>query len=180
MSYSEETWQRTMEQGIMSVFPGIKKVFIIEGGEYGSCDVALAALIKKMRGLKAEEVLAEGGGESLLVVKYDYGDTFAAVSFSDDVSPAGLSRLIRLTLARRGGLQACDKAFMPAEETERLIKRWEKRIGLAFGEEFSIKLVESRLSGKDRASMSPGELDGIRASISSALGDCLLLDKVNK
>jgi hypothetical protein len=69
---------------------------------------------------------------------------------------------------------------MPAVAADNLIKRWKQRIGLIFGSEFASRLLERALKGKDKSSMTIEELEDARAVISSALGDCLFLDKVHK
>jgi hypothetical protein len=172
-------WQNTIEKGVRSVFPGIIKVVVSTGEGCYPPDEGLAGLIRGMKAIKADELLLEGEEGMLLVVKYDYGEAAAAVYYEDGISPADLSRLIQLMFARRE-LRVCDKAPVPAAMVEKLIKRWKWRIGLVFGGEFASKLVESALKGKDKNSMTIEELEEARAVVSSALGDCLLLDKVNK
>ncbi len=172
-------WQGTIEKGVRSVFPGILKVVVSTGGACYPPDEGLARLIKGMKGLKAEELLLELEGGKLLVVKHDYGGLAAAVYYEGGISPADLSRLIQLMFARRE-LRASDNATVPAAEVEKLARSWKHRIGLIFGERFASKLVENALNGTDKSSTAPEELEGARAVISSALGDCLSLDKVNK
>ncbi len=172
-------WQSTVEKGIRSVFPGIIKVVVSTGDGCYPPDDWVARIIKGMKGIKADELLLEREEGMLLVVKYDYGESAAAVYYEDDISPADLSRLIQLMFARREP-RVCDKAPMPAAAAEKLIKRWKRRIGLVFGEGFASKLVERALKGKDKNSMTIEELEEARAVVSSALGDCLVLDKVNK
>jgi hypothetical protein len=172
-------WQSAVEKGVSSVFPGIVKVVVTAGG--GGCppDEGLAGLIKGMKDIKADELLLERAEGKLLVVRHGYGELAAAVYYGDDTSPADLSRLIQLIFARREP-RPCDKASMPAAEVEKLTRRWKRRIGLVFGPEFASMLVESALKGKDKSAMTIEELEGARAVVSSALGDCLRLDKVNK
>lgn len=172
-------WQSIIEKGVRSVFPGIIKVVVSMGGGCHPPDEGLARMTRGMKGIKADELLLEGEGGKLLIVKYDYGDATAAVYYEDDVSPADLSRLIQLMFARRE-LRFCDKAPMPAVAADNLIKRWKQRIGLIFGSEFASRLLERALKGKDKSSMTIEELEDARAVISSALGDCLFLDKVHK
>ncbi len=172
-------WQSIIEKGVRSVFPGITKVVVFAGDGYSPQEEGLARIIKGMRGLKADEVLFELEEGALLVVKYDYGELAAAVYYEDDVSPADLSRLIQLMFARRE-LRVFDKAPLPSAVVEKALKHWKFRIGLIFGDEFASKLVESAIMGKDKGSMTIEELDGARAVVSSALGDCLFLDKVHK
>jgi|GEM_PF-6240486 len=169
-----------MEKGIRGVFPGIRKVIVSTDDECSLGDAALTGLIKRMKELKADDVLLQCDDGMLLVVKYDYGDMFAAVYYENGVSPADLSRLIQLMFARQRNTRSTDRAFMPAADVERLINRWEKRIGLVFGVEFSQDIIEKELAGKDKNAMMPADMESMRSSISSALGDCLQLDKVNK
>jgi hypothetical protein len=172
-------WQSTIEKGIRSVFPGIIKVVVSTGDRCYPPDEGLARIIKGMKGIKADELLLEREEGMLLVVKYDYGEPAAAVYYEDGISPADLSRLVQLIFARRE-LRVCDKAYVPAAAVEKLIKCWKRRIGHVFGGEFASKLVEGALKGKDKNSMTIEELEEARAVVSSALGDCLVLDKVNK
>jgi hypothetical protein len=172
-------WQSAIEKGIRSVFPDIIKVVVSTGNGCYPPDERLAGLIKGMKGIKADELLLERDEGKLLVVKYDYGETAAAVYYEDGISPADLSRLIQLIFARRE-IRVCDKVSVPAAAVEKLIKRWKRRIGLVFGGEFASKLVEGALKGKDKSSITIEELEEARAVVSSALGDCLVLDKVHK
>lgn len=172
-------WQSTIEKGIRSVFPGIKKVVVLTGNGCCQPDEGLAGLMEGMKSIKAEELLLECEDWKLLVVKYDYGEAAAAVYYEHGISPADLSRLIQLMFARRD-LRASDKSFLPAVQVETLVKRWKRRIGIVFGEEFASNLVETSLKGKDKNTMTADDMEGVRASVSAALGDCLVLDKVNK
>ena len=180
MADSIEEWHNTLEKGILVVFPCISKVIVSAGEDCYPPDTSLIRLITRMKELKADELLLECGDEKLLLVKYDYGDTFAAVRYKNGLIPADLSRLIQLMFARRKSLRASGKAFVPLSEIERLRRKWEKKIGLVFGIDFSRKLVEKAFSDKDKNAMEFSELESTRAYISSELGDCLYLDKVDK
>ncbi len=170
-------WKSAIEKGIRSVFPGITRVVISTGDGCYPPDDGLSRMVRGMKEVKADELLFEMEDGKLLVVKHDYGDLAAAVHYDGAISPADLSRLIQLMFARRE-LRACDKATLPASEVETALKRWKYRIGLVFGKKFATWLVESAV--KDKNPLTVGELERHRAVISSALGDCLLLDKVNK
>ncbi len=180
MADSIEDWQCTMEKGIRGVFPGVSKVLVSAGGGCYPQDMQVSGLINRMLELKADEVLLERSHEKLLVVKYDYGDMFAAITYENGLMPADLSRLIQLMFARRKSLRNGGKALVPLSDIETLTRKWEKKIGLVFGRDFSKRLVEKAFTGKDKNAMLSGELESVRAYISSELGDCLHLDKVDK
>lgn len=172
-------WQSTVEKGVRSVFPGVIRVVVYTGDGCCPPDEGLAVLVKGMKGIKADELLLDLEDSKLLVVKYDYGELVAAVYYSSDVSPADLSRLIQLIFARRE-TRACDRSPMPAAAVEKLTRRWKRRIGLVFGDAFAARLVENAIKDKDKSMMTVEDLEAARAVVSSALGDCLFLDKVNK
>lgn len=168
-----------MDNGIRGVFPGISRIVLSGGGECYPEDAGIALTIDGMKELGAGELLLECGNSKLLIVKHDYGDMAAAVYYANGIAPADLSRLIQLMFAgqwQRSGGKPC----VPASDVEMLIKRWKRSIAFIFGERFASMLVEKSLTGRDRARMAPGDMDAARAFISSALADCLCLDKVNK
>lgn len=177
MSHDLAAWHGSLEKGIAEVFPGVGKVAVSSGGRSYPEDIGWLA--DRMGRLRAGEMLIEEDGGSVLVVKDDFSDSTIAAWYSGDVSPSSLSRLIRLTFARRDS-KACSRPYVPAADVERLTGRWKGRIGLVFGDNFASKLVEKSLPGRDRDAMTPDELEAARAFISSALGDCLALEKVNK
>ncbi len=177
MSDDLAAWHSSLEKGILEVFPGVGKVVVSSGGRSHPEDIGwLSGLMGQFR---ASEMLIEEDEGSMLVVKDDFSDAAVAARFSGDISPAGLSRLIRLTFAGREH-RACSRPCVPAADVERLAGRWKRRIALVFGENFAAKLVEKPFRTRNRDSMTPEELEAARAFISSALGDCLALDKVHK
>jgi hypothetical protein len=169
-----------MDKEIRDVFPGVKRVYVSSGGSCQPLDGSFSGIIGKMRDLKSGELLLESAEEKLLIVRSDYGDIYAIVCYLDDIPPVDVSRLIQLVFARRKSLKGFDVSFMPASSVEILVKRWEHTIGLVFGRGFARKLIEGAFSGKNKGTVTPEDLERIRASISSKLGDCLLLDKVHK
>jgi len=177
MSDDLAAWHSSLEKGIMEVFPGVGEVVVSSGGR--SCPEDIGWLAGLMGQFRASEMLIEEDEGDMLVVKDDFSDATVAVRFSGDISPSGLSRLIRLTFAGREH-RACSKPCVPASDVERLAGRWKRRIALVFGENFAAKLVEKPLRKRSRDGMAPEDLEAARAFISSALGDCLSLDKVNK
>ncbi len=177
MSDDLVAWHGSLNRSIPEAFPGARKIIVSSGGRSYPEDIGW--LVDRIGRLRASEMLIEEGEGSVLVVKDDYGDMAVAVRFSGDISPPGLSRHIRLTFARREA-RACTRPYVPAADVERLTGRWKSRIALVFGEGFAANLVEKPFRGRSRDSMTPDELEAARAFISSALGDCLYLEKVNK
>ncbi|HTY91155.1 MAG TPA: hypothetical protein VMC84_08275 [Methanocella sp.] len=173
------SWHNTLEKGITGLFPGVEKVVVSSGGRSYPEDSGLQWLIACMGSLKASEVLIEDGWGKLLVVKYEYGDMAVAAFYRDGIAPGDLSRLIGLMFAGRGQ-RNCIRPYIPASDVERLAGRWRRAIALIFGEKFASLLVDKALGEGNREAMTPGDLEAARAFISSALGDCLALDKVNK
>ncbi|BAI62645.1 hypothetical protein MCP_2573 [Methanocella paludicola SANAE] len=177
MSDDLAAWHSSLEKGISEVFPGIGKVIVSSGGRSYPEDIGWLA--ERMSRLRASEMLIEEEEGSVLVVKDDYGDMAVAVKFSANISPVSLSRSIRLTFARREA-RTCIRPYVPAADVDRLVRSWKSMIALIFGENFASKLVEKSFRGRARDEMTPEEVEAARAFISSALGDCLALDKVNK
>jgi hypothetical protein len=132
-----------------------------------------------MIGLGAGEVLLEGDEEKLLAVKQEYGDAAAFINYRNGIDPADLSRLVHILFASKGP-RTCNKAYMPAARAEAIIEGWKGRVALIFGGAFASKLVDRSLKEKDRDRLTAADLEDARIFITSALGDCLLLDKVNK
>lgn len=172
-------WHSSLEKGIKDVFPGVGKVIVSSSGRCYPEDSGISRLIDRMSSLKASELLIEDDAGNVLVVKYDYGDMAAAACYRNGIVPADLSRLIRLTFSGRGQ-RACTRPYVPAADVVRLAGRWKRSIAFVFGEKFAAKLVEKSFTDKNRDAMTPADLEAARAFISSALGDCLTLDKVNK
>lgn len=177
MSADLEQWHNTLEKGIRGVLSSIDRVVVREGGRSYPEDESIGKLVEWMKGLGASELLIEAEGEKMLVVKQEYGSLCAAVQYRNGIPPADLSRLIQLLFAGRV-MRVRDGTRLPAGEAERLIKRWKRTIALVFGAGFAGNLVEGALRDRDRNT--PDGLEAARAIISSALADCLVLDKVNK
>lgn len=177
MSDDLVAWHGSLNRSIPEAFPGARKIIVSSGGRSYPEDIGW--LVDRMGRLGASEMLIGEEEGRVLVVKDDYGDMAVAVRFSGDISPAGLSRHVRLTFTRRES-RACTRPYVPAADVERLMGHWKGRIALVFGDNFAAKLVEKPFSGRGRDSMTPEELEAARAFISSALGDCLYLEKVNK
>lgn len=172
-------WHATLEKGVTGIFPGVETITVTSGGHSYPEDPWVAGIVRRMSDMKAGELLIDDRDVKTLIVKYDYGDTAVAVSYKDGIAPADISRVIRLMLSGRGQ-RDCSKPYVPAADVERLSGRWKKSIAYVFGEKFALKLVEKSLSGMNRNEMTKEDLDAARAFISSALGDCLDLQKVNK
>src|SRR5208282_570081 len=134
-----EELQGRMEKGIKTVFPGIRRVVVSEGGRCQPPDAWLTGIIEKMRELKAGEVLLDSGDDTLLIVKYDYGDSYVTVHYQDEATPVDMSRFIQLMLSRQKNLRDFDVSFMPASAVESQIKIWEDKVGLVFGRRFAKK-----------------------------------------
>lgn len=179
MVCEREALLNRVENGIRAVFPGIGKCAISDGEGCYPPDPGLSRTIEAIKYLKLDELLLEFEGGKLLIVKYEYGETMAAVYYEGDPPPPDLARLIQLVLARNVQ-RPSDKIFLPAARVEVLAGRWERRIAPVFGEGYAAKLVENSLKGKRRDGMVPEDIAEARAFISSALGDCLALDKVDK
>jgi hypothetical protein len=175
-----EELQGRMEKGIKTVFPGVKRVIVSAGSRCQPTDTSLAGIIEKMRELKAGEVLLDSGDDTLLIVKYDYGDSYVTVQYQDEASPVDMSRLIQLMFSRQKNLRDFDVSFMPSSAVESQIKIWEDKISLVFGRRFAKKITKGAFFEGNKGKVTPADLESIRVSISSKLGDCLLLDKVHK
>jgi hypothetical protein len=175
-----EELQGRMERGVKSVFPGVGRVIVSEGSRCQPPDSSLTGTIEKMRELKAGEVLLDSGDDTLLIVKYDYGDSYVTIHYRDEARPVDMSRLIQLMFSRQKNLRDFDVSFMPASAVESQIKMWEDKISLVFGRRFSKKIMEGAFLGRNKRKVTPEELEGIRVCISSKLGDCLVLEKVHK
>ena len=175
-----EALHSRLNKEIIDVFPGVRRVYVSAGGICQPSDGSFSGIIGRMRDLNAGELLLESAEDKFLIVRSDYGDTYAIVCYRGYFRPVEISRLIQLVFARRKSLKGFDASFVPASSVEILIKKWEHTIGLVFGKSFAQKLIEGAFSGKNKCAATPEDLERIRASISSKLGDCLLLDKVHK
>ena len=171
--------REAMEKGVQSVFPGIKRLALSIDGECYPQQAGISELIKGMKGIGAAEVLFEGGGDKVLAIKNDYSDIMAVVCYENGIQPSDLSRLIHLMFTA-WGKRTHDRPFLPAARVEKLMKRWETRISLVFGEPFAFMIMEKALGGKNRSMLTSDDMEVLRASISSKLGDCLVLEKVIK
>ena len=169
----------TLEKGLAGIFPGVRMIAVSSGKHSHPPDPGMIWLVDRMYSMKASELLIEEDIARTLIVRHDYGDSAAAVSYRDGISPVDLSRFVRHMLSGRDQ-RVNTKPYVPAADIERLSRCWKKRIAYIFGEKFASRLVEKSFAGKSRDTITPDELDATRAFISSALGDCLFLDKVNK
>lgn len=143
------------------------------------CPPNVKAIVDACRRMPADALALELADQSIVSALNVYDGTYAAAVCDPDVPVASVVRGLQVRLYS-GKLVERPSAYLPAATVLRALGCWERQIGLLFGRRYAATLVASARGAKAPGELAPDDLENIRLALSSALGGCLLLQKVDK
>jgi hypothetical protein len=143
------------------------------------CPGEVKTILEACRNLRADALVLETLDHTAVVVLNIYDGTFVA-ALSDPAAhlPSIISGL-QVSLYS-GPCDELSSPFLPAATVRSYLGRWEQQIALVFGRQYAALLITIASRDKAPADMSEKDLEQIRLRLASALGGCILLEKVDK
>ena len=158
-------------------YDGVRAFYSSADGK--PCPPNVKAIVDACRRLPADALTLELADHSIVATLNVYDGTYAAAVCGPDVHVASVARGLQVRLYS-GKLVERSSAFLPVATVISALGGWERQIGLVFGRHYAAALVAGACSAKAPGEMAPDDLENIRLALSSALGGCLLLQKVDK
>ncbi len=117
--------------------------------------------------------------QTIVAVVNAYDGTYAAATCEPD---AHLSSIVRGLQVRLYSGQCVESSgtFLPASTVLSALGRWERQIALVFGRQYAAMLVAGAVGTRSPGEMTRDDLESIRLLLSSAIGGCMFLEKVDK
>jgi hypothetical protein len=142
------------------------------------CPLAVKKIVDACRSLGADALALELPDQVIVAVVNVYDGAYTAAICQPDAPLASVVRGLQLWLYSGQGLESYT-AYLPAATVISALGCWERQIALVFGRQYAAMLVAS--AGKKAAGeVSRDDLESIRLLLSSAIGGCVLLQKVDK
>ena len=144
-----------------------------------ACPTVVKTLVDLCCSLRADALVLELADHAIVVAVNNYDGSYAAVSCDPDANLPSVSRGLQVRLYS----EPCGEgptAYLPAATVRLAIDRWERQIASVFGPNYAAKLTRGATGEKAPGEMSQDDLERIRLRLSSAIGGCLLLEKVDK
>jgi hypothetical protein len=143
------------------------------------CPPEVKTFVDICRSLQADALILELADHAIVVAMNNYDGTYAAVSCDPDAHLPSVVRGLQVRLFS----EPCRKnpgTFLPAATVRSVLGRWERQIASVFGRDYAARLTMAATWEEAPGEMSQDDLERIRLRLSSALGGCLLLQKVDK
>lgn len=117
--------------------------------------------------------------QTIVAVVNAYDSTFAAATCEPN---AQLSSIVRGLQVRLYSGQCIESpgAFLPSSLVHTALDRWELQIALVFGKSYAARLVTNSVGTRSAGELTRDDLESIRLLLSSAIGGCMFLEKVDK
>ncbi len=148
-------------------------------GDTKQCPEEVKSVIDACRNLRADALVLETIDHTTVAAMNIYDGGFAAALCEPDAHLPSIIRGLQVSLYSG----PCDKspaASIPVATVRSALGRWEQQIALVFGRQYAAMLVTGAARDKAPGEMSGEELERIRLHLVSAIGGCILLEKVDK
>jgi hypothetical protein len=143
------------------------------------CPEEVKTILSACRSLRADALVLETVDRTIVVAMNVYDGTFAAALCNPDAHLSSIIRGLQVSLYS-GSCNEISTATMPAATIRSAIGRWERQIALVFGRQYAAMLVAEAARDKAPGEISAEKLERIRLRLVSAIGGCILLQKVDK
>jgi hypothetical protein len=143
------------------------------------CPTEVKTIVDLCRSLRADALVLELADHAIVVAVNDYDGSYAAVSCGPDAHLPSVARGLQVRLYS----EPCRESpgtFLPAATVRSVLGRWERQIASVFGRDYAEKLTGGATGEKAPGEMSQDDLERIRLRLSSVIGGCLHLEKVDK
>jgi hypothetical protein len=143
------------------------------------CPPAVKSAVDACRRLQADALALELPEQSIVAVINAYDGTFAAVTCEPDAHLSSIVRGLQVRLYSGQSIE-CPSAILPSSLVRATLGGWERQIALVFGKQYATTLVTSAVGARSSGELTRDDLESIRLLLSSAIGGCMLLEKVDK
>jgi hypothetical protein len=143
------------------------------------CTRELKMIIDACRSLRADALVLEMDDHTTVAVMNVYDGTYATATCRPDAHPLHVVRGLQVRLYSSHCVEGYAD-FLPAATVRSALGRWERQIAVVFGRHYAAALLSRAMGTKRPGEMSYDDLESVRFQISSAIGGCLLLEKVDK
>lgn len=143
------------------------------------CPPAVKSVVDACRSLRADALALEMPEQAIVAAVNAYDGTYAAAICEPDALLSSIVRGLQVRLYS-GQCVESPTAFLPAAAVRSALGRWERQIALVFGGQYAAMLVASAVGTKSAGEMAGDDLESIRLLLSSAIGGCMFLEKVDK
>jgi hypothetical protein len=143
------------------------------------CPAEVKTFVEICRSLRADAVVLELADQTIVIAMNIYDGTYAVAFCDPEAHFPSVARGLQVRLYS----EPCGEsstAFLPAATVRSAMGGWECQIALVFGRHYAAKLMMGASGEKAPGEMSPDDLERIRLRLSSAIGGCLHLEKVDK
>jgi hypothetical protein len=143
------------------------------------CPSKVKVIVDTCRSLRTDALALEMADQVIVAAVNVYDGTYVAAICEPEVS---LACVIRGLQVRLYSVECVDSPviFLPATTVLSALDRWERQIALVFGRQYAAMLVAGASRTKAPGDVAREDLECIRLQLSSAVGGCLLLQKVDK
>jgi hypothetical protein len=143
------------------------------------CPGEVKTILDACHSLRADALVLETIDHATVTVMNIYDGTFAAALCDPYAHLPSIIRGLQVRLYS-GPCDESSAASMPAATARSALGRWERQIALVFGRQYAAILVTGAAGDKAPGEMSAEGLEQIRLRLVSAIGGCILLEKVDK
>lgn len=143
------------------------------------CPPAVKSVVDACRSLRADALALELPEQSIVAIVNAYDGTFAAATCEPD---AHLPTLVRGLQVRLYSGQCIEgpSTYLPSSTVRTALDSWDRQIALVFGKSYAAMLVAGAVGARSAGELTRDDLESIRLLLSSAIGGCILLEKVDK
>jgi hypothetical protein len=143
------------------------------------CPADVRMVIDACHRLRADALALEMIDYAIVAAVNIYDGTSAVTTCSTDAHLPSIVRGLQVRLYS-GPPGESRTACLPAAVVRSAMGRWERQIALVFGRQYAATLITGAVRGKEPEHMTHDGLERIRLQLSFAIGECLILQKVDK
>lgn len=136
-------------------------------------------IVSVCRSLSADALVLEEADHATVVALNVYDGTYAAASCDPGARFSAVARSLQVRLYSRHEAPS-PVAFLPVATVQAALDGWERQIAVVFGQRYAARLVAGAAGAKAAGKVTRDDLERIRLELSSLIGGCLQLEKVDK
>lgn len=161
-----------IKKALTREYPDIRDVMAVDGHEKDTMVGALACLMNDLSIVSLSIRLEK---ESILVIRHDYEPLYVMVKAVPCDASSRFGRAVRQMLAAYELSVSTQATMLPAMAVNDAFSRWERDIGLLFGEKFALRTIASVIETRNMSSFTMKDLERSRMRLIGVTGGCLSL-----
>jgi hypothetical protein len=143
------------------------------------CHPTVKSIVDACRHLRADALAIELPEQAIVAVINAYDGTYAAATCEPDAHLSSIVRGLQVRLYSGPGVES-PGTFLPSSTVRSALRGWEGQIALVFGKSYAAMLLASTVRARSAGELTREDLESIRLLLSSAIGGCMFLEKVDK